>query len=144
MSSNTIYLDPEKTGPLEPSEGDARNSFWISPYDVPRYVHIIGNPSSRLIKAIRFEYTGGEIEATAKSQLNDLSHPRVLLGVGNFSGKIISMVFGSSIHEDELVGVAYRLRVRSDARPDLPLSAKFSYRMIASIFEGWHELTRQS
>ena len=38
--SKTIDLDPTKTADLEPFEGDERNGFWISPFEVPRKIFL--------------------------------------------------------------------------------------------------------
>ncbi len=123
---------------LEPSEGDRRNGWWISPFDVPKYIQTTVDERN-LIRVIRFDYTGGETGDPRKRQaLDDEHNPDILVLVGRHSGKILEMNFGRPISFDEMPAIGERLgRHANDASA---LSARFNYVLISGILKRWTEV----
>jgi len=132
---NTIIdLDPRRTAGLEPSDGDDRNGFWISPFEVPRKIFLHCAPGFRDIMAVRFEYAGGET-GNARRNLDDRNDPDVLIRSGQSTGKILDLTFGRPISLGELAGVGERLE--RDSGSFKMKATTFNYRIIASIFQDW-------
>jgi hypothetical protein len=135
--SKTIELDPRKTGPLEPSEGDDRNGSWISPFEIPRRIFLHCGSGFRNILAVRFEYAGGETGDTRRD-LDDSNDPDVLIRFGRYSGKILELSFGRPISLGELASIGERLKQSSVT---FKMNATtLNYRMIAAIFQDWNNV----
>ena len=132
--STTFYLDPRKTAPLEPSEGDERNRSWISPFDVPKSIWLYCDPGFSDVRGVRFDYTGGET-GDSWEPLDDRDDPPVTIRPGRHTGKILELTFGRPIAIEDLPGVAERLKLRAvDSRA---LATRFNYKMISAIFQNW-------
>jgi hypothetical protein len=132
--SNTIYLDRNKTADLEPSEGDERNGFWISPFEVPKSFFLHCETGFKDIRAVTFKYPGGETGRDWAS-LDDRNDPAVLVRSGQQSQKILELTFARPISLEQLRSVGERLRIR--ARGFRVLATQFNYKMIAAIFQNW-------
>jgi hypothetical protein len=136
--SDLVYLDPAKVARYEPSEGDDRDGWWISPFDVPKYIQTTVDEGD-LIRVIRFDYTGGETGDPRKRQtLDDENDPEILVFVGRYSGKILEMNFGRPIPFSELPAIGERL-IRQ-AKNVHVLSTRFNYLMISNILKHWSEV----
>jgi hypothetical protein len=137
--SKTIELDPQRTAPLEPSEGDNRNGFWISPFEVPKKIFLnCGSGFSDILSA-RFEYAGSETGNT-RFELDSRSDPAVLVRSGGYTGKILELTFGRPISLGELARIGDRLLERSATFK--MKATTFNYRMIAAIFRDWEKVVQ--
>jgi hypothetical protein len=130
--SNTIYLDPSKTAELEPSEGDDRNGYWISPFEVPKSFYLHCETGFKDVRAVSFKYAGGE-NGKDWTNLDDRTDPSVWIRSGQSSRKILELTFAYPISLEELVSVGERLGER--ARTFRRLATRFNYQMIAAIFQ---------
>jgi hypothetical protein len=135
--SRTINLDPSKTAELEPSEGDDRNGFWISPFEVPKSIYLHCQTGFTDVRAVTFAYTGGE-EGDAWADLDERSDPAIKVRRGQYSQKILQLTFGVPVSVDQLQAIGDRLRLR--AKTFKVLAARFNYQMIAAIFQNWQKM----
>ncbi len=92
--SKTIYLDPSKTADFEPSEGDARNGFWISPFEVPTSIYLRCESGFTDVRAVNFEYSGGET-GDLWAELDDRDDPPIAVLRGRYSQKILQLTSGA-------------------------------------------------
>jgi hypothetical protein len=137
IMSKTIYLDPLKTAPFEPSEGDERNGFWISPFEVPKAIFLRCETGFTDVRAANFKYSGGETgeEWTA---LDDRSDPPITVRCGRYSSKILELTFGHPISVDQFRSIGERLKVR--AQTFKMIATRFNYQMIAAILQNWQKV----
>jgi hypothetical protein len=136
--SELLYLDPAKVARYEPSEGDERDGWWISPFDVPKYIQMTVDEHG-LIRVIRFDYTGGETGDSRKRQaLDDEGNPDVLVLVGRYSGKILEMNFGRPISFSDMPAIGER--VVRQAHCATVRATRFNYALIADILKHWSEV----
>jgi hypothetical protein len=134
--SETIYLDPTKTADLEPEEGDRRNGFWISPFEVPNAIYLKCETGFTDVRAVKFEYTGGE---TGKdwSDLDERDDPPILVRRGRSSHKILELTFGTPVSVEQFSAVGERLKTQ--AKTFKIFAARFNYQMVAAIFQNWQK-----
>jgi len=135
--NGTIYLDPKKMAPLEPSQRDERNESWISPFEIPKSAHLFCEAGFADIRAVRFEYSGGET-GESRMPLDERDDPAILVRYGRHSGKILELTFGRAIPLASLPSVGERLKLRARSKM---IATRFNYEMIAAIFENWSDLT---
>jgi hypothetical protein len=139
MTNNVIELDPLRTAPLEPSDGDDRNGFWISPFEVPRKIFLHCGSGRSDILSVRFDYPGGETGDT-RGDLDSRNDPEVLIRSGRYTGKILELNFGRPISMGELASIGERLLERSVFFK--MKATTFNYRMIAAIFRDWNNVVQ--
>jgi hypothetical protein len=132
--SKTIYLDPSKTAELEPSEGDDRNGFWISPFEVPRAIYLHCDTGFTDVRAARFAYSGGET-GDRWTNLDERDDPPILVRRGRSSEKILELTFGRPVSVSQFNGIGERLRTQ--AATFKMLAARFNYQMVAAILQNW-------
>jgi hypothetical protein len=135
--SKTIYLDPSKTAEFEPSEGDARNGFWISPFEVPKSIFLHCDTGFGDVRAVTFTYTGGETGDTW-TDLDDRDDPPILVRRGRSSQKILELTFGRPVSIDQFRSIGDRLKMQAPTFQ--VLAARFNYQMVAAIFQNWREM----
>jgi hypothetical protein len=131
----TIHLDPDLIRPLEPSEGDARNGSWISPFDVPGRVHFRGPDDA--IRAVGLGYPGGET-GDDRVDLDGRDDPPIVARIGRHSGKILELSFGRPIALSDLPAVGARIADRAPTQARL--AARFNFRLVGDIFRSWPDV----
>jgi hypothetical protein len=134
--TGSIYLNRSKTSQWEPSEGDDKNGSWISPFEVPRSIHLTSDPRFNCIRVVEFRYSGGET-GNRREVLDDSDRPSVLIRSGRHSGKILELAFAYPISLDGLPSIGERLKKKS--RTCSQMATRFNYQMVASIFQNWNE-----
>jgi hypothetical protein len=135
--SKTIYLDPSKTAELEPSEGDERNGFWISPFEVPKAIYLRCETDFADVRSVRFEYSGGET-GDVWMDLDERSDPPVTVRRGRSSQKIMELTFGHPISAEQFKSIGARLKTQAQVFKSL--AARFNYQMVAGIFQNWAKM----
>jgi hypothetical protein len=128
MTSN-VFLDPEKIGALEPSEGDERNKAMLSPFAVPRSVSVEFR-DGKAVSSIQFHYSGAEMEG-GREPLDDRKDPSVMVRISIPTNKILELAFSPAVGMVDLKHIAERLE--ECARSISTKGKRLSYRMTARI-----------
>jgi hypothetical protein len=138
MSNTAFALDPQTTARYEQSEGaegDDRNAFWISPFEIPQQIFLDCGSGLSEIRSARFVYPGGET-GEAQRRLDSRNDPEVEVLAGRHSGKVLELTFAPPISLDGLARIGERLLQKSGVFK--MKATTFNYRMIAAILRDWN------
>jgi hypothetical protein len=127
--SNPVYLDPETTSELEPSEKVPNGSVRISPFSVPDTIEVAG-PAPLRVSRLRFGYFGGETGDLVE-RLDSQNNPAVRLLIGRATRKVLEIQFEPATDADGLRRVVKRLRRRTGRVS--PIAKRFSYMMVERV-----------
>ena len=133
-----IYLDPEETAKLEPSDGDAGNRSWIAPFAVPTGVKV-GLTVDKRITELDFGYHDIDKAARKPEQLAiGIDHP-IFIETSAVTGTVLRVRFEVPIpaEADSIQWVASQIGRCS--RDVTPKAKEFSFRMVSRVLEAWAE-----
>lgn len=134
--TKAIYLDPETTAKHQPFEGDERSGFGISPFEVPRYIHITSDGPGMGYKSLEFEYPGGE-RAGMTIPHRGPGPLRFTLTLAKTSLKVLKITFESHVDDAGMGRIATAVRSLQDGIKGLRKATIFNYLMIASLLDVW-------
>lgn len=132
--TKAVYLDPDMMLEYQPFEGDEADGFGISPFDVPRRIHVASETPTTGYKSLEFDYLGG------KEPSFSLVHrgPAGLLLVcdlGEESHKLFRIAFPTQVDADDLPAISEA--VATLAARETGMATRFNYQMIASLLKSW-------
>lgn len=130
--STVLSLDSNRVSALEPTEGDERESFMLSPFAVPREMSV--DVTAKGVTVVRFKYSGG-IVADSPEPLDDLANPRVTLVIGKPHQKVVAIRFDTPVGQAELSALADRLERRAETVSNT--AQRLSYKMTAEVVRAW-------